>query len=82
MVGFPGETEEDFEDTMDLVDKAGYDQVFTFIYFKKNRYSCGKDGSVAEDVIKERFDRLLKLVNCTRLKKGQELQGSNSSGSC
>ena len=44
IVGFPGETEEDFEETMDIVRKVRYDSVFTFIYSKTYRNTCLRDG--------------------------------------
>ena len=44
IVGFPGETEEDFLETLDVVEKSGYDTAFTFIYSKKKRYACRLHG--------------------------------------
>ena len=63
IVGFPGETEEDFQDTLDVVRKVRYDSAFTFIYSKRT----GTPAAVMEDqvdpaVVKDRFDRLLKEV--------------------
>ncbi len=64
IVGFPGETEEDFQETLDVVAKANYDQAFTFIYSKRTGTPASvMENQVPEDVIKERFDRLLKLIN-------------------
>ncbi|MDO5127703.1 MAG: tRNA (N6-isopentenyl adenosine(37)-C2)-methylthiotransferase MiaB [Eubacteriales bacterium] len=64
MVGFPGETEEDFMHTMDIVERVGYDQVFTFIYSKRtNTPAAGMDNQVPEEIVKDRFSRLLELVN-------------------
>jgi tRNA-2-methylthio-N6-dimethylallyladenosine synthase len=69
IVGFPGETEEDFLETMDVVDKAEYDAAFTFIYSKRSGTpAASKPDQVPEDVVKDRFDRLLKLVQ----EKGRE----------
>ncbi|MCR5053347.1 MAG: tRNA (N6-isopentenyl adenosine(37)-C2)-methylthiotransferase MiaB [Lachnospiraceae bacterium] len=63
IVGFPGETEEDFEETMDVVKKVGYDSAFTFIYSKRTGTPAAKlPDQIPEDVIKVRFDRLLKEV--------------------
>ncbi|MDO4307726.1 MAG: tRNA (N6-isopentenyl adenosine(37)-C2)-methylthiotransferase MiaB [Eubacteriales bacterium] len=63
IVGFPGETEEDFLETMDVVDKADYDTAFTFIYSKRTGTPAAKkEDQVPEDVVKDRFDRLLALV--------------------
>nr|WP_287885479.1 tRNA (N6-isopentenyl adenosine(37)-C2)-methylthiotransferase MiaB [Eubacterium sp.] len=63
MVGFPGETEEDFLETVDVVDKVGYDQVFTFIYSRRSGTPAAEWEQVPEDVVKERFNRLLKKVS-------------------
>lgn len=63
IVGFPGETEEDFLDTMDVVKKVGYDSAFTFIYSKRTGTPAATmESQVEEKVAMERFDRLLKEV--------------------
>ena len=63
IVGFPGETEEDFLETMDVVEKVGFDSAFTFIYSKRTGTpAASMENQVPEDVVKDRFDRLLKLV--------------------
>lgn len=63
IVGFPGETAKDFEDTYRLVDEVGYHQVFTFIYSKrKGTPAATMTDSTPHDVIQERFDRLVDLV--------------------
>ena len=62
IVGFPGETEEDFMETMDVVEKVRYDSAFTFIYSKRSGTPAAKMEQVPEEVCKERFDRLLKKV--------------------
>ena len=63
IVGFPGETEEDFEDTMDVVRKVQYDSAFTFIYSKRTGTpAAAMDDQIPEEVVKDRFDRLLKEV--------------------
>ena len=62
-MGFPGETEEDFEETMDIVRKVRYDSAFTFIYSKRTGTPAAvMEDQVPEDVVKNRFDRLLKEV--------------------
>ena len=64
IVGFPGETEEDFEDTLDVVRKAKYDSAYTFIYSKRTGTPAAKmDGQVSEDIVKDRFNRLLATVS-------------------
>lgn len=63
IVGFPGETEEDFNDTMDVVREAEFDSAFTFIYSKREGTpAASMEDQIPEEVTKERFDRLLKLV--------------------
>lgn len=64
IVGFPGETEEDFQDTVDVVRKAKFDSAYTFIYSKRTGTPAAKmDNQVPEDVVKDRFNRLLEVVN-------------------
>ncbi len=63
IVGFPGETEEDFEETMDVVRRVEFDSAFTFIYSKRTGTpAASMDNQIPEDVVKQRFDRLLKEV--------------------
>lgn len=63
IVGFPGETEEDFLETMDVVQKVRYDSAFTFIYSKRTGTpAAAMENQIPDDVIKNRFDRLLKEV--------------------
>ena len=69
IVGFPGETEEDFLETMDVVRRVGFDSAFTFIYSKRTGTpAAAMENQVPEDVIRDRFDRLLSLVQ----EKGRE----------
>lgn len=64
IVGFPGETEEDFQETLDVVRKAKYDSAYTFIYSKRTGTPAAKmDGQVSEDIVKDRFNRLLATVS-------------------
>ena len=63
IVGVPGETEEDFQETLDVVRKVRYDSAFTFIYSKRTGTPAAvMENQVPEDVVKDRFDRLLKEV--------------------
>ena len=63
IVGFPGETEEDFQATYDLVEKVGYTQVFTFIYSPREGTPAAKlPNDTPREVIQDRFDRLRELV--------------------
>ena len=64
IVGFPGETEEDFEDTIDVVKKAKFDSAYTFIYSKRTGTPAARmENQVPEYVVKDRFNRLLATVN-------------------
>jgi tRNA-2-methylthio-N6-dimethylallyladenosine synthase len=76
IVGFPGETEEDFLETLDVVDKVEYDSAFTFIYSKRSGTpAADMPDQVPEDVVKERFDRLLSLVQEKARKKCARFEG-------
>ena len=62
--GFPGETEEDFEETLDLVRRVGYDSAFTFLYSIRTGTPAAKaDNQIPEDIKHERFNRLVEIVN-------------------
>lgn len=64
IVGFPGETEEDFLDTLDVVKKVKYAGAFTFIYSKRTGTPAATmEDQVPEEVVKRRFNELLKLTN-------------------
>ena len=64
IVGFPGETEEDFEETLDVVRKVRYDSVYSFIYSKRTGTPAARmENQVPEDVVKERFARLLDVIH-------------------
>lgn len=64
IVGFPGETEEDFQETLDVIRQARYCTAFTFIYSKRTGTPAAKmENQVPEDVVKDRFDRMLQVLN-------------------
>lgn len=64
MVGFPGETEEDFQDTLDVVKKVRYDSAFTFIYsVRKGTKAETMENHIPDDVKSDRINRLIKVVN-------------------
>jgi len=64
IVGYPGETEEDFEDTLDVVKRVRYDMAYTFLYSKRTGTpAANKEEQVPEEVKKERFERLLEIQN-------------------
>ena len=63
IVGFPGETEEDFQQTLDIVRRVGYQQVFTFIYSRREGTPAAKmPANATPEEIQDRFDRLVKVV--------------------
>lgn len=76
IVGFPGETEEDFEETLDLVRKVRYDSAFTFLYsIRKGTPAEKYEEQVAEDVKHERFNRLVDLINSISAEKNAQYTG-------
>ena len=78
IVGFPGETEEDFLETLDLVEKVGYDTAYTFIYSKRTGTPAAKmENQVPEDVVKDRFDRLLKTIQTISKEKTYAYEGTD-----
>lgn len=73
IVGFPGETEEDFNETLDLVSRVEYDSAFTFIYsVRKGTPAERYETQVPEAVKHERFNRLVKLLNSISERKNSE----------
>lgn len=76
MVGFPGEGEDDFNDTMDLVKQARFDSAYTFIYnTRPGTPAAGMEGQVPEEVKKERIQSLIKLQNKISLERSLEEVG-------
>lgn len=76
IVGFPGETEEDFQDTLSLVREVEYDSAFTFIYSPRVGTPAAKyDDQIPENIKHERFDRLVEEVNRCSAKKNSEYLG-------
>lgn len=76
IVGFPGETEEDFEDTLDVCRRVRYASAFTFIYSKRTGTpAAAMENQVDEETIKNRFDRLLAVVNETSAEYAKALEG-------
>lgn len=77
IVGFPGETEEDFLETMEVVKEVQYDSAFTFIYSKRTGTPAAtKENQVSPEVVKDRFDRLLHVVQEIGSQKAGALQGT------
>ena len=78
IVGFPGETEEDFEATMEVVRKSRFASAFTFQYSKRPGTPAAEmEGQVPQEVIQERYERLLELVNAIAWEENQKLTGSD-----
>ena len=76
IVGFPGETPEDLEQTIDMVRRVKYDNAFTFIYSKRTGTpAAAMEDQVPEAQVKEGFDRLLKVVQETAREQAAKLQG-------
>jgi tRNA-2-methylthio-N6-dimethylallyladenosine synthase len=64
IVGFPGETEEDFEETLEVLKKGRFDQVYSFLYSQRTGTPAAKNmDQIPEEVKKERFQRLVKVQN-------------------
>jgi len=77
IVGFPGETEEDFEETLDLVRTVRYDSAFTFLYsIRKGTPAEKYENQVPEEVKHERFNRLVDLVNTISAEKNALYKGT------
>ena len=70
IVGFPGETEEDFQDTVDVVRESEFDSAFTFIYSKRvGTPAASMEDQVPAEITKDRFDRLLEEVGKASAKR-------------
>ena len=76
MVGFPGETEEDFQETLDVVKKARYSTAFTFIYSKRTGTPAAvMENQVPEEVVKDRFSRLLETLDAVIYQENERFIG-------
>ncbi len=70
IVGFPGETKEDVDETIDVIQKAEFENAFTFIYSKRTGTpAAAMENQVSEEVVKEQFERVLHAVQETARKK-------------
>ncbi|MFD3157128.1 tRNA (N6-isopentenyl adenosine(37)-C2)-methylthiotransferase MiaB [Haloimpatiens sp. FM7330] len=75
IVGFPGETEEDFEETLNLMREVEYDSAFTFLYsIRKGTPAAEYEEQVPEKTKHDRFNRLVKVVNEITAKKNKAYQ--------
>jgi tRNA-2-methylthio-N6-dimethylallyladenosine synthase len=76
IVGFPGETEDDFQATLDVVAAARFDQAYTFQYSPRSGTPAATmEGQIEKPVVQERFDRLVALQNQISLEKNEESVG-------
>lgn len=76
IVGFPGETEEDFKQTLSLVKEVGYSSAFTFVYSPRNGTPAAKmDNQIPEEVSKRRIMELIELVNSQTREQSQKYVG-------
>jgi len=77
IVGFPGESEADFEDTLALAEEVVYDQMFTFLYSKREGTPAATmDSEVPADVAQKRFERLVECVQASARNRNEPLIGS------
>ena len=77
IVGFPGETEADFEETLDVMRRGRFDQAFTFIYSPREGTPAARlAGRIPRDVAQERFDRLVEIVQRSALENGAASVGA------
>jgi tRNA-2-methylthio-N6-dimethylallyladenosine synthase len=77
IVGFPSETEEDFLETLDVVQKVGYSTAYTFLYSKRTGTSAANmQEQIPEEIAKERFNRLLKTLNTGIYELNKKLVGT------
>ncbi len=75
IVGFPGETEEDFEETLEMLREVQYDMIFSFIYSPRKGTPAAEMEQVSEEVKSKRFARLLETQNQISLAKNQPFVG-------
>ncbi|MBQ1400825.1 MAG: tRNA (N6-isopentenyl adenosine(37)-C2)-methylthiotransferase MiaB [Firmicutes bacterium] len=76
MVGFPGETEEDFLDTLDLIERVRYDSAFTFLYSPRKGTPAAEDpDQIPEDIKHDRFNRMVDLINRISAEKNAAMEG-------
>ncbi len=75
IVGFPGETEEDAEDTIDVIRKVQFDNAFTFVYSRRTGTPAAVMEQVPEDKVRENFDRILACVQETARERVKRFEG-------
>lgn len=77
IVGFPGETDSEFDETLDVVARAEYDSAYTFIFSPRSgtRAASMHDQFIADDLIKSRFERLKEVLDRSALRKHEARVG-------
>jgi tRNA-2-methylthio-N6-dimethylallyladenosine synthase len=76
IVGFPGETEEDFRETIDVVEEAGFDGAFTFVYSPRaGTEAAAMPDQISEDAKRERIERLIDVVQRVAAARNAERVG-------
>lgn len=76
IVGYPTETEEDFEKTLDIVKKVRYDSAFTFIFSPRPNTPAAKLKEIDDSILKDRFNRLTDLMNSIQLENHEGTIGN------
>jgi tRNA-2-methylthio-N6-dimethylallyladenosine synthase len=77
IVGFPGETEQEFSETLELVDEVGYDSAFTFVFSpRRGTEAAGLEGQIPHAVKRERMERLVELVQRRALERSSRFVGT------
>ena len=76
IVGFPGETEEEFQQTLDLVNEVRYDSAFTFLYSKRHGTPAEKyEDQIPDETMHDRFDRLVDAIDTISAEKNKAYEG-------
>jgi len=78
IVGFPGESDDEFEETLDMLRRVRYDSIYSFIYSKRKGTAAAEmDCQISDEVKKERFARLLDTQNVISLEKNKTCEGKS-----
>lgn len=76
IIGFPGETDSDVEDTISLIKEVQFDSAFTFIYSRRNNTPADKmEDQIPENIKHERFNKIIEAVNASILKGNKSYEG-------
>ncbi len=82
IVGFPGETKEDVDDTIDVIRKVKFDNAFTFIYSQRTGTPAAEMPMLSEEFVKEQFDRVLTCVQETAVERVKLIEGQIHEALC